>query len=168
MALKTDTCPWQTLINTAFDRWIDHNSKIREAVDVGECSERQAHREMWEFADMLESCTESERIAVVLGKLNQQIENGGCMQWVENGYATDTRHILDTLMPSIGPVSKQIWDIIKSFLNDWTDESGLRIGSDEDTEESACEFCSEYVDEQFYSLQDQWHPEVYDYIANLK
>ncbi len=39
------------------------------------------------FADFLRELSARERFAVVLGKLNHQVQNGGWSQWVGNGYA---------------------------------------------------------------------------------
>jgi hypothetical protein len=39
-----------------------------------------------QFWDQLNA---DERVAVFVGNLNYQVENGGFMQWMDNGYATD-------------------------------------------------------------------------------
>jgi hypothetical protein len=46
----------------------------------------------WSYNRMVREASDLERMAVVLGNLNYQVENGGFNQWVDNGYCT---HISD-------------------------------------------------------------------------
>lgn len=165
MAIIADNCPWQALVDRAYDRWESHNRDVRSSANRGDISAEQAKKQMWSFGDMLSHCDHDETPAVLLGKLNQQIDNGGIMQWVENGYATDTQSQLAELMPQIGQVSITIWNKVETFLNNWTIDGEFRFGSDEEVDELACEYEAEMLDKYFYKVSDEWHREVYDFIA---
>lgn len=46
----------------------------------------RAHPE-WQIADLFDHLSYVQRVAVALGNLNYQVENGGFTQWYFNGYA---------------------------------------------------------------------------------
>ena len=112
--------------------------------------------------------TEAERAACVFGKLNQQIENGGVVQWVDNGYAYGCIEWLPEYLEATGPVGKKVWALLRPFLEDYMDEDGeLERFDEEDGEWEDCMGCSDRISSEFYALQDEWHPEVYAYLAKL-
>jgi hypothetical protein len=168
MALLAQNCPWQRIVNSAYDRWRDHDRGVRQQLDRGEITQHQARQMMWSFADLLANCTTAEREALVLGKLNQQIENGGVQQWIDNGYAQDSVTILAELMPRIGATSGKIWQMLYEFLSDWEvdgDHEYSQHLNSVDLDASTDE--ADKFDDWFYGLSDAWHSEVYGYIAGL-
>lgn len=68
---------WQSHMDAAYSRW-------RAASDTS-------------YADMLGACSPVERAAVLLGNLNYQVNNGGFMQWVDNGYALYIEEVMGLL-----------------------------------------------------------------------
>lgn len=163
MTLLTNNCPWQQLVDSAYDRWQHHDLDVRNRAKLGEIEWSELPSLMWSFGDLLANCSVAERQALVLGKFNQQCENGGVMQWVENGYAGHSAGILANLMPQVGPTSDRIWQLLSKFLNDWSEELE---SSDEQQLEQAYGDADEF-DDLFYQLSDEWHVEVYSYIAKL-
>lgn len=165
--LKTENCEWQALMDGPYERWIQHDNDIERALAAGDISPAEAREQSWGVHDMLvNACeTEAERAACIFGKLNQQIENGGVMQWMDNGYAAGCIEWLPDLLPETGPVGKKIWDLLSSILEDYMEDLEDNSLSDEDWE--VCSVSSDRVSTAFYELQDAWHLEVYAYLAEL-
>ena len=77
---------------------------LKEAESVHQALMDQAYQR-WENGDLrllsydefVDRLPELQRIAVTLGNLNYQVENGGFQQWVENGYSTQLGNILGYL-----------------------------------------------------------------------
>lgn len=132
--LLTKNCPWQALVDTAMDRWLTNPNLLR-------------------FSDMLANSNKAEQIACVLGKLNQQIENGGVWLWIDNGYAHDSINYLEEFLTECGPTGTEIWEILKPLIEKHMSEEGNIQNEDE--------LPSEAISKQFCALQDKWHPEVY-------
>ena len=42
------------------------------------------------FEEFLATCNEKEIVVVLIGKLNYQVENGGFVQWIDNGFSQPT------------------------------------------------------------------------------
>ena len=83
----------QEIMNGAYDKWKEKTS-MKE----------------WLF-----ELTGLEKKAVALGKLNQQVCNGGFVQWCDNGYAKDTIDILQNIQ--LGIESKcQIYPLIEKVI----------------------------------------------------
>jgi hypothetical protein len=57
--------------------------------------------EQWSYEDFMFNIPALERRAVALGNLNYQVNNGGFMQWIDNGYAKDTQHVLRVIAREI-------------------------------------------------------------------
>jgi hypothetical protein len=170
MTLLTNNCPWQQLVDSAYDRWQHHDLGVRNRAQLGEITQSEARSLMWSFGDLLANCSDAERQALSLGKLNQQVENGGVMQWVENGYAGHSAGILANLMPQIGPTSDRIWQLLSKFLNDWSEELESSDEQPVDYREQQHELAygdADELDDLFYLLSDEWHVEVYSHIAKL-
>lgn len=171
MALKEENCEWQALMDVCYDRWQKHDREVREAREKGVIDDRTARGRMWGVKEMLiGACnTEAERAACVFGKLNQQIGNGGVIQWVDNGYAFGCIDYLQEYLEATGPTGKKIWEMLKPFLEDFMDEETGEIKQYEDADEEWSEAyeCSDGLSTRFYALEDEWHPEVYAYLAKL-
>lgn len=153
MTLRGDDCEWQKLMDGPYQRWQEHDGS-------------------WSVKDMLlHAChTEAERAACVFGKLNQQIENGGVCQWVDNGYAFGCIDWLPDYLPATGPIGTKIWELLHPFLESYMDEDGqmVQFGEGEDDLEWAdCSNMSDRLSNEFYKLEDEWHKEVYAYLAKL-
>jgi len=141
---------WQVLMDAAYKKW--------EGKD-------------WTYARFLVEIERKERIAVLLGNLNYQVENGGFRQWVDNGYALNAREIIAILMTIGGPGSIKVAEMVKQIAKHvdltktkvgWSDywkRYTNRFGesSDEPTEG---EKLAETLDNPFYDLQPEWHAEV--------
>ena len=169
MTLLTENCPWQTLMDGPYDRWQQHSAEVQKDYEAGKLDERTARKRIWGFGDMLvHGCnTKAERIACVLGKLNQQIENGGVIQWVDNGYAYGSIDYLEDFLTECGPTGVEIWTMLKPFLEDYMDEDGegIRQYDEEEGEWEEAFGVSDRLSDKFYALQEKWHPEVYALLA---
>lgn len=169
MTLLTENCPWQTLMNAAYDRWQTHDQIIMEDCKVGRVTPKEATKLTWSFKDMLEhGCySKAERAACVLGKLNQQVENGGVIQWVDNMYASHSIQYLEDYLRECGPTGSAIWEMLKSFLEEYMDEGGCRQFDDDDYDWQIMQEESDRLSDKFYEMEDEWHKEVYLYLQRL-
>ena len=176
MVLKTENCEWQELMNGPYNRWQQHDelARLDREISAADGDHFENDRKVWGVEDMLlHAChTEAERAACVFGKLNQQIDNGGVCQWVDNGYAFGCIEWLPDYLPATGPVGKQIWELLRPFLESYMDEDSGEMVQFDDGDEDGLEWqdCSDMSDRlssEFYRLQDEWHPEVYAYLAKL-
>jgi hypothetical protein len=66
----------------------------------------------WSYNRMLSEATDIERLAVVLGNLNYQVENGGFNQWVDNGYCTAYPDVEEALTAINTETSKKVYDML--------------------------------------------------------
>jgi hypothetical protein len=148
MTLLTENCPWQALMDVAYDRW-------------------QTNPHIKSFKDMLNTCTPKERAACILGKLNQQVENGGFLQWVDNGYAMGSHDWLESLLESMGPVSKKVLVLCQEMLSYCNDEGELQDEDGDGDHDPRPWEASNALSTDFYNLEEEWHPEIYAYLASI-
>jgi len=80
--------------------------------------------ESWSYNRMINEATELEQLAVVLGNLNYQVENGGFNQWVDNGYCTSYPIIEEALTALNTETSKKVYDMLTE-VGEYLDDSVL-------------------------------------------
>ena len=51
----------------------------------------------WSYEKFIDSLSYIEKVAVLTGNLNYQVENGGFMQWITNGYVSKYSELFDIL-----------------------------------------------------------------------
>lgn len=93
---------WQALCNIAYKRWQEGGDLHGKTYDV--------------FVEQLD---EIFRIAVQFKNLNYQVENGGFLQWEDNGYSVDCDEIQDAIGTFIAtPASLEVLDIVQCWVGD--------------------------------------------------
>ena len=133
-----------TLMSNAYDRWRTNGD--------------------WTKEDFFDQLSDHERIAVCFGNLNQQVGNGGFMQWADNGYyRPETMDVLRDTLAAIkerssaaDPLSALL-DLAENVFaeHDWDFERRL-FGDDYD-DESAWDIPSaalDKLDTLYYALGD--------------
>jgi len=131
---------WQAALNVAYAEW------------------QKPENQNWNFEEMVLNCdSQLMREVVLLGKMNQQIENGGFCQWVDNGYCTPK--LLETIVTALDrtETGKQIVALIAKFA-EYIEEDGWDW--DEEYQESMGSNIADRCDDVFCKLQDQWHTEL--------
>jgi len=93
----------------------------------------------WDLSDFINVLDRVEREAVVLGKLNQQVENGGFMQWIDNGYCDAHYYIIQFLLKT---VSTRYEKVLKAL--DLADQAYKNKHSDK---------ILDRLDDEFYHLE---------------
>lgn len=162
MATVDGDSRWQQLMNEAYDKW-QKNSKAGVV-------------ESWTYAQFLRQLSVAERRAVILGNLNYQVENGGFSQWVDNGYASDSGVELLEILPEMGEASEKVGALVQSVL-EHVDMGAPKGSCDDHWEEPqgddfdynlhpGCQ-AAKAADDLFYALQEDWHPEVQEYLRTL-
>lgn len=114
-----------------------------------------------DFLDCLEGKDKSFVYAVVAGAFNYQVENGGFMQWIENGYATSCFDVLVDLLTKMNTKnSNTILKFIKEFENDLNFDSDNKgyMGDYWKNERQRCEYC----DGDGYTTIEDDDGETYD------
>ena len=89
-------------------------------VIVNQLYEAERSRGNFDFARMLENAPRAGQIALVVGKLYQQVNNGGFAQWYWNGYAGDSEAYLEDALKEIGGESAAAVDelVRQAFARD--------------------------------------------------
>jgi len=167
MVIKTENCVWQELLDKAHDAWNKHNDSLTADYEAGKITADEVRENYWNFRDVLDIVCDDDkmRAACIFGKLNYQIENGGVMQWVDNRYAYYSIDWLQEYLEATGPIGKKIWKLLSPFLRDFMDEeTGYLAETDEEEWEDLVN-SSDYLSDEFYKLQDDWHKEVYEYLS---
>jgi hypothetical protein len=152
----------------AYDRWQQHEKRVEDDYKAERIDIDTARKRKWDFADMLDhACnTRVERAACMLGKLNQQIGNGGWEQWVDNGYALDSMAAgLDEHLREMGPKSQRVLEMVLDILS-YYDDDGTFTGDDFEWEQFV-DGAADSLSTEFYALDDEWHVEVYAYLELL-
>lgn len=143
---------WQSLMDDAYDRWKDENDQT-----------------ITNYEEMLEKVPRLNKIAVLLGNLNYQVENGGWEQWVDNGYAIRYPEVLDALGEINTSLSNKVSSMIEE-LAPYIDESAKNRGFfgdywiDEGYEyEEVCDEVEQYDEDtdEIYYEEECWDEEVF-------
>lgn len=88
----------------------EHESIFQDVLDLGYNEwQKPEHEHTWGFEDMVHWVAsqfgEVAALIIMFGKFNQQVENGGITQWLDNGYASDSkarrRHSWATISPDM-------------------------------------------------------------------
>lgn len=127
---------WQYIMNSSYEIWHSDPSLSRI-----------------QFLDKLSSY---EKLAVQLGNFNYQVENGGLMQWDENGYSEDVYELMDFIKCSDFSKKYEILDILDNFIHiknsiDKLDENDDFYDGDLQTRYSELN----RYDKIYYSLKDE-------------
>jgi hypothetical protein len=102
----------QGLMDQAYDRW---QANERLAAEYSP-HERAAHMTKQQFQDSLDP---RERLAVSVGNMNYQVENGGWVQWSVAGNGYGTPEVVDYLMEAMLRVGtdtcRQVHAMLRAF-----------------------------------------------------
>lgn len=133
---------WQFVMDHAYDKW----------------KSSEMSRE-----DFLNQLTDYERLAVMFGNFNYQVENGGLYQWHDNDYSEDLGSLYDFLDNCDYDKKDKFMQVLDDFSyvktaieeldpnNDWyNDDCQTRLET------------LKYYDKDYYSIQDDWK----DYFEN--
>jgi len=169
MSVAGDDSLWQSLMNGPYERWSAHNDRIEAACKNDAIDDRTARLKSWDVKDMLiHACeTEAERSACVLGKLNQQVENGGFKQWLENGYALASVDWLQELLEAIGPIGPRIWEMCFMILEYGDEETGRTQEYEEDSSWDDLQNLSDTLSTEYYGISAKWQLAVDEYLKCL-
>lgn len=113
--------------------------------------------------------------AMVLGKLNYQVENGGFSQWHDNGYSKAMKETLAAIKKIGTETATKVYELVDS-MND--ELEGLekarrhydndRFRSDDDEEPELDGTGLDNLDKKYYELNKQFMLDIEAYFANLK
>lgn len=121
------------------------------------------------YDEFVESLDEAHQAAVLLGKLNYQVENGGFVQWYRNGYSSQIERLkgyLDQL-----PTGKRVRQLLTQFeclVEDATteedDTSGLGI---DEVDWQSIRLLRE-LDAQYYQIRSSCLKECEDWLRGRR
>ena len=96
------------------------------------------------FEDFLGTCNEKEIVVVLIGKLNYQVENGGFIQWIDNGFSQPTPNTA-------------LWHFLNALC---IEGSALAVVMDKALARHEEDVDAHWVDEEYYDEEDgQWYTE---------
>ncbi len=133
--MNTENSYHQQLMDKAYDRY-----------------EKLSKEDFWDQLDA------EERVAVAIGNMNYQIENGGFIQWFDNRYATkETIKFIKRVLNHINQKTcLQVIDLIKRF-------EAILPDLEEMAEDGECEDAytfTECLDKDYYKINDAFMEEV--------
>jgi hypothetical protein len=157
----------QELMNSAYDKYADELS-----------------HEAW-----MKILTPLEQKAVVLGNLNYQVENGGFVQWVDNGYYLDSPLVIECLKEIGTELALRVLAMVEDVLSE-TNPHATREGfggkywlceledrsrpywfndDDEDNDgyEEPTHSSFSNHDEEYYKINEQLMVEMEEYLTKL-
>lgn len=99
------------------------------------------------FGDFLGNMDPADAEVAAIGKLNQQVCNGGFMQWRDNGYSDDDGFLRRALRRLNTETARKVLDLVRRAheVPEWASEEEADSASDELAE----------LDSAFYDLNDQ-------------
>lgn len=133
---------WQFIMDQSYDKW-KHDGMRRE--------------------EFLEQLTEYEKLAVMFGNFNYQVENGGLSQWDDNGYSEDLDFLYDFLDNCDYSRKDKFLLILDEFSCVKTAIEELDHNNDWYEEDCQTRLKSlTYYDKDYYEIKDSWN----DYFEN--
>jgi hypothetical protein len=125
-------------------------------------------KEGWEYSDMLDYMNETygdlAMWAVLIGKANQQICNGGFVQYFDNGYASEgrggfcSRHNLNLELHHIASNGIKETDLIKTEVGGTVHEIFEEFYIERDEEEGYIlnDDMLSILDDRYYEVNEEW------------
>ncbi len=136
---------WQFVMNKSYEKWEDGLSRD----------------------EFLNKLTDYEKLAVMFGNFNYQVENGGLIQWDDNDYSKDLNSLYAFLDDCDYNQKAKFMQVLDDFsyvktaieeldrCNDWYDEDcQTRLKS------------LNYYDKDYYAIQDDWKNYFENYLLN--
>jgi hypothetical protein len=153
MNVDTDDLTMQRVMNEAYAEW-------------GDASSQAAFYEKWKDNHV-------RLMAVVMGNLNYQVENGGWVQWADNQYAEAARpYIFDLLSALNTDNARTVEGFVRQVYREMRNEKDFdryhqRSGSwlsDHWNEDDYYDWNLEGADTAYYAISDAFMLEVNAYI----
>lgn len=103
---------FQGLMDQAYGRWQANSAQVRAAREAGDETAKE-----WSKQDFLDQLYGDEMLAIPLGNLIYQVQNGGWSQWMGNGYASPyALSMLRVVLKQIGtPAALKTQELIERF-----------------------------------------------------
>jgi hypothetical protein len=151
MNVNTDEMLMQKLMNQAYAEW-----RVNDWTQV-------------DFYAHLHTSDHNQLIAVVLGNLNYQVENGGWSQWIFNGYTKSAEpYILDILQEINTANSKTVEEYVRKAIREMHAEerfeANKRSGWSDDDYDYELDLNAE--DDGYYAINEAFMLEVNAYLEN--
>ena len=115
-------------IDKYMSKWNEHNSRVEMLYARGDLSRKDANKILWDFKDVVKHCNGvKERTALVVGIFISQMNNGGIMLWINNGYARDCKDYFYNCMTCLGDIGRKVYDRVYDLLNDYLDDEWYNV-----------------------------------------
>lgn len=142
-------------MDNCYDRWQQHNRDIKDG------------GLKWSYNDFIDQLTPYEKTAVILGNLNYQVENGGFMQWDDNGYSDYYDDIYDFIESTDFVDKDKLIDLVDEFQSIKDSIDKLDSYDDFYTEDCETRYRSmNNLDSRYYDIEDSWKDYVNEYLLD--
>lgn len=148
---------------------------IQKIMNIAYAEWQKPENKRWDFASFVANLTRLEAAAVTIGKLHQQVCNGGFTQWLENGYSKENAG--ETLVAELtymaqegSEVAQKVLEWVKEALEHWENyEKTTRYGGNSNSWEYFYADMSA-LDDRYYALvtEETWFPEVEAYLRKVE
>lgn len=109
----------------------------------------------WGFGDFLMNLDVKVRQVVAIGKLNQQVCNGGFMQWRDNGYDEKPEFLFQALETLGTDAAKKVLDLVEQALSIDTEPEEDEDGYCDEHEMEMIGDAFDPLDNAFYEINQQ-------------
>jgi len=143
-----------------------HQDLMDESYDLWQSEEGKN----WNHKDFLDNLPSVvHKYAVILGNLNQQVENGGFEQWYGNNYGErDDEILVKEILPQIGTQNAaKVSDLIEIAMSIRADELRGTTEYEDEEFENVWENHGD-IDGIYYGINEEFLKEVNEYLFNLK
>jgi hypothetical protein len=125
----------------------------------------QANKE-WSYSDFVNHLDYLEKVVVVTGNLNYQVENGGFMQWHDNGYSTANSTLVWFLENELATdASKEVAKLIRTCVGRYAQvDTGRNRWSNFDDDDDSDPYTND-LSNQYYELNDALMNDLEAYVV---
>lgn len=102
------------------------------------------------------------RVAVLLGNLNYQVENGGFEQWHYNGYSSQYARV----RVLVEQIDKDVLHLLDAFMK--LVEKGIFDSESEEFDEETANTLCLALDCTYYNINQKFLTNVNQYLVNMK
>lgn len=141
---KTDSF-WQFIMDESYKKWDDGLSRD----------------------EFLSKLTDYEKLAIMFGNFNYQVENGGLLQWDDNGYSEDLGSLYDHLDNCHYNQKAKFMQILDDFS--YVKDAIEELDHNDDWYHEDCQTrlkTLEYYDRDYYDIQDSWKNYFENYLLD--
>jgi len=113
----------------------------------------------WPYKKLLTRINYPHQVAVVVGNLNYQVENGGFAQWYFNGYYHSASYLLTALEEINTNTSREVKQMVENVLD---------LFNDDNHDHESARLLNNDLSTRYYEINNQFMADTLTYLQTLK